>query len=120
VRANGPSNIWNNEEVQQVLSAVDQSTLDGRRDYALLAILSTPALGAGDTGPPRLRPSVVEAFSSAATWEGRKERFCPLWPQTARLLRSYCKERQLDPYSQQRVFLNHRGEPLTRFVSVTC
>jgi len=47
--------------------------------------------------------------------KGRKERFCPLRRQTAHLLRSFCEERQIDLPSETRVFLNHRGAPLTRF-----
>jgi integrase/recombinase XerD len=47
--------------------------------------------------------------------KGRKERYCPLWPQTAAVLRAFSKERDLDLRSEARVFLNHRGGPLTRF-----
>jgi len=47
--------------------------------------------------------------------KGRKERLCPLWPQTAQLLRAYFSERGLTPSSTQALFVNHRGAPLTRF-----
>ncbi|MCX6586283.1 MAG: tyrosine-type recombinase/integrase [Acidobacteria bacterium] len=47
--------------------------------------------------------------------KGRKERFCPLWPQTAQVLSAFCEERQIELRSDARVFLNHRGAPLTRF-----
>jgi site-specific recombinase XerD len=47
--------------------------------------------------------------------KGKKERYCPLWPQTAAVLRTFCKERNLDLRSEARVFMNHRDEPLTRF-----
>jgi hypothetical protein len=47
--------------------------------------------------------------------KGRKERYCPLWPQTATVLRAFCDQRKLDLRSESRVFLNHRGQPLTRF-----
>src|ERR1035438_3929472 len=56
------------------------------------------------------RPYQVRLFG-----KGRKERFCPLWPQTAQLLLSFCEERQIKSGSDARVFLNHRGSPLTRF-----
>jgi site-specific recombinase XerD len=46
---------------------------------------------------------------------GRKERYCPLWPQTAAVLKAFCEQRNLDMQSEARVFLNHRGQPLTRF-----
>jgi integrase/recombinase XerD len=47
--------------------------------------------------------------------KGRKERYCPLWPQTAAVLRAFCQQRRLDLRSESRLFLNHRGRPLTRF-----
>jgi integrase/recombinase XerD len=47
--------------------------------------------------------------------KGRKERYCPLWPQTAQVLRAFCGERRIDLHSDARVFLNHRGSHLTRF-----
>jgi hypothetical protein len=57
------------------------------------------------------RPYQVRLFG-----KGRKERICPLWQQTAQVLRAHCVERQIDLTSEARVFLNHRGTPLTRFV----
>lgn len=104
------------EEIQGVLSAVDQSTFDGRRDYALFAILFNTGARVQEILDLRVcdlqlsKPFQVRLFG-----KGRKERFCPPWPQTARLFRTFCRERQLDLNSQQRLFLNHRGEPLTRF-----
>jgi site-specific recombinase XerD len=104
------------EEIQQVLSAVDQSTRDGRRDYALLAILFNTGARVQEILDLRACDlQLTKPFQVRLCGKGRKERFCPLWPQTARLMRSFCKERLLDPQSEQRVFLNHRGEPLTRF-----
>jgi integrase/recombinase XerD len=104
------------EEIQQILSAVDQSTHDGRRDYALLAILFNTGARVQEILDLRVCDlQLSKPFQVRLLGKGRRERFCPLWSQTAGLLRSFCKERQLDPHSHQRVFLNHRGEPLTRF-----
>ncbi len=47
--------------------------------------------------------------------KGRKERVCPLWPQTADLLRALLAERGREPQSDEPVFRNHRGMRLTRF-----
>src|SRR5262245_17710964 len=83
--------------------------------------LSTPscstlalALTRSSISPPATfqltKPCQVRLFG-----KGRKERFCPLWPQTAHGLRAFCQQRQLELNSDVRVFSNHRGEPLTRF-----
>jgi len=50
-----------------------------------------------------------------STREGRKERFCPLWPPTAAALRFLIVEVGLQGDSRERLFRNRRGEPLTRF-----
>lgn len=38
-----------------------------------------------------------------------------VWPQTATVLRSFCKQRNLDLRSESCVFLNHREQPISRF-----
>ena len=47
--------------------------------------------------------------------KGRRERICPLWPETARLLQQHIADTGLDTQSDQTLFRNHRGDPLTRF-----
>jgi transposase len=66
-----------------------------------------PALRPAEEAP-RLRALKVEP-------EERKERYCPLWPQTAAVLKSFCQKRDLDLRTDSRVFLNHRAKPITRF-----
>jgi site-specific recombinase XerD len=47
--------------------------------------------------------------------KGRKERLCPLWPQTAALLRALLAEGRHDLPPEHPLFQNHRGGRLTRF-----
>ena len=85
------------DEIEAVLSTVDRTTGDGRRDYALLATMfNTGArvqelldIRAGDL--QLNKPFLVRLFG-----KGRKERLCPLWPQTAAVLRDLCAENQVD------------------------
>jgi site-specific recombinase XerD len=104
------------EEIRAVLVCVDRTTRQGLRDYALLALLfNTGArvqevvdLGACDlqlNSPPQ-----VKLFG-----KGRKTRICPLWPQTAEVLKEYVSERTLDLRSNAPVFCNQRGHRLSRF-----
>lgn len=46
---------------------------------------------------------------------GRKERVCPLWPQTADVLRTWLLERGALDQPREALFKNYRGAPLTRF-----
>jgi site-specific recombinase XerD len=103
-------------EIQAALLTIDRTTRDGRRDYALLATMFNT--GARVQEILDVRPCDVQLISPAhvrLVGKGRKERLCPLWPQTAQLLRAYTSERGLTPSSTQPLFVNHRGAPLTRF-----
>ena len=77
------------EEVEAVLGVVDRDTVDGRRDYALLATMFNTGARVGQivalcVADLRLdTPAQVHLLG-----KGRKERVCPLWPQTADLLRA--------------------------------
>jgi len=55
----------------------------------------------------------VDAISSSVSvlGKGRKQRQCPLWPDTVRELCNLAGQRP----PQERVFLNRCGQPLTRF-----
>ncbi len=99
------------EEVRAVISAVDRQSRNGLRDHALLLFLYntgarvSEALGlrAGDL---RLdRPRQVRLCG-----KGRKERVCPLWPETAVALRQIIGVSE----SEGVLFRNAQGAPLTR------
>jgi site-specific recombinase XerD len=47
--------------------------------------------------------------------KGRKTRICPLWPQTAEVLKEFISVVQLDIRSHAPLFCNQRGQRLTRF-----
>ena len=104
------------EEIQQLLSAVNRSAHDGLRDYALLATLFNTGARVQEMLNVRACDLyLTKPFQVRLLGKGRKERFCPLWSQTADMLRDFCKKQRLDLRSDARIFLNHRGEPLTRF-----
>jgi integrase/recombinase XerD len=54
-------------------------------------------------------------FSVRIRGKGRNERICPIWPETARLLREHMETRGMDPREKVTVFVNRLGQPLTRF-----
>ena len=103
-------------EIQAVLDAVERGTPDGRRDYALLVTMFNT--GARVQEVIDLRPcdlQLLKPFQVRLFGKGRKERQCPLWPQTADVLKNFLAERRVDPHSREALFRNHRGERLTRF-----
>lgn len=104
------------DEMQALLDTIDRTTRKGRRDYALLTTMFNTGARVQEVLDLRARDLfLTKPFQVRLFGKGRKERFCPLWPQTAQVLRTFCKEQQLDLRSDAPLFTNHRGEPLTRF-----
>ena len=104
------------EEIEAVLAAVDRSSPEGRRDYALIATMFNT--GARVQEILTLCPAdlqLIRPFHARLFGKGRKERLCPLWPQTARLLQELLAECGLEAHSPQPLFRNHRGERLSRY-----
>ncbi len=58
---------------------------------------------------------LTKPFQLRLIGKGRKQRYCPIWSQTAKLLRQLCIETQIDLKSEVQIFQNCRGAPLSRF-----
>lgn len=104
------------DEIMALLNAVDRTRPDGRRDYALLALMFNTGARVQEIVDMKIGDlQLRRPFSVRILGKGRKERTCPIWPQTGDVLRDYLDERGIDPGSQDRVFVNHVGAPLSRF-----
>lgn len=104
------------DEIREILSVIDQSTPKGRRDYALLATMFNTGARVQEILDLRTCDlQLTKPFQLQLTGKGRKQRSCPIWPQTAQLLRHLCMEQHLDLRSEVRVFQNRRAAPLSRF-----
>ena len=99
-------------EMDALLKTPDLPTAQGARDYALLLFLYNT--GARVEEAARLTVADLALENSPAVklvGKGNKARYCPLWPLTAEVLKPLTLGRAL----HERVFLNHRRQPLTRF-----
>jgi integrase/recombinase XerD len=102
------------EEIAAMLTAVALHRRDHVRDRALLfTLFNTGArvqelldLRAGDLQLDR--PPFVRLRG-----KGRKERLCPLWPETVAALQALLSN--IAEGNAIPIFRNHRGEPMTRF-----
>ena len=77
---------------------------------------STPGRGSRKSSPcasPTCAWTRPRRFAYRA--RGGRSGSCPLWPQTADILRALLAEREREPQSDEPVFRNHRGMRLTRF-----
>jgi integrase/recombinase XerD len=103
------------DEIEAVLQAPDRTTAQGRREHALMLFLYNTGARADEAA--QLAVGNVEMGSSPYVrilGKGKKERLCPLWAQMVKVLREMLEERP-SVSTQSRVFLNARGEPITRF-----
>jgi integrase/recombinase XerD len=105
------------DEMDALLAAPDRSTTQGRRDRAVLLFLYNTGARADEaahvqivdldlgTTPDRDLSSVL------IRGKGNKPRRCPLWTKTVNELRHLIDNRD----TSEHVFVNRRGQPLTRF-----
>jgi site-specific recombinase XerD len=101
-------------EMDALLAVPDRGRAQGRRDYALLLFLYNTGARATEAAEVTIRDLGLGTSPSALfRGKGRKIRTCPLWPRTAKILRELLGAR-LDGPREQPVFLNVRGQPVTR------
>jgi site-specific recombinase XerD len=104
-----PATYLEPEQVRAVLAQPNRSTAMGTAHHALLLFLYntgariSEALGISRSDLQLDRPYQVRLFG-----KGGKERFCPLWAETVKALQRNA------PGPTGRVFLNQRGQQLTR------
>lgn len=101
------------EQFRLVLNEVKMSSSRGIRDGALLLFLYNTGARVGEALQVRWRElSLVRPWQVHLHCKGGKERICPLWKQTAELLRRL--QCQIPAPAEGQVFLNSQGQPLTR------
>jgi site-specific recombinase XerD len=99
------------EEVSAVLAQPDRRNVLSRRDYTLLVFLYNT--GARISEALALCPKAIRLEKPAQVrllGKGRKERICPLWPETAALLEALLKRQPRLP--DEPIFVNRYGAPL--------
>jgi len=104
-------------EMDALLKAPDRQTAQGHRDYALLLFLYNTGARADETAQLTIADLCLAhapEASPSSVWlrgKGNKRRRCPLWPETVAVLAPLIHGRE----AMEHVFLNRRGQPLTRF-----
>jgi len=110
-----PLGYLSEEELRALLSEVDRSVPNGERNYVMMALLYDTGARVQellDLTPANFRfesPAYVKI-----TGKGRKNRLCPLLPQTARLVAGYLSDQKRTNEDINPLFLNHCGQKLSR------
>ena len=103
-------------ELQAVLNGINRCTFQDRRDFALLSLLfNTGGRVSEIVGLQATDLRLTEPPSIRLRGKGNKERTCPLWPDTARLLLDLLEEQGVHVDRPEAVFRNRCGGRLTRF-----
>jgi site-specific recombinase XerD len=104
------------DEVQALLAAPDRSTAAGRRDHALMLFLyNTGARVQELTGVRASDLRLAAPPQVLLRGKGGKERICPLWASTTRVVRRLLDDSTIPLDSDCRIFLNGQSTPITRF-----
>jgi len=104
------------EEIHAILSAINRSKPTGRRDHALIVTMFNTGARVHEVVGVRANDlQLIKPFHVLLRGKGGKTRICPLWPQTAGLLRELCNELALEPGCSAPVFRNRYGTQISRF-----
>jgi site-specific recombinase XerD len=100
------------DELESILSQPNRRSIEGQRDHVLLALLYNT--GARIQEVLSLCPDAMQLRTPAhirVLGKGRKERICPIWPETAALIAALMQRQPRQ--SQEPLFVNRYREPLT-------
>ncbi len=104
------------DEVQAVIKAVNVDVASGHRDVALLSLMfNTGARVSEIVGLQIADLRLIAPCSVFLRGKGRKERTCPIWTETATLLRRLVEQSEGPSSQSAPVFCNARGNRLSRF-----
>jgi integrase/recombinase XerD len=104
------------DEVNAIFATVNADTLLGARDQALLHLLYNTGARVQelvDLDASDLR--MEKPFQVLLTGKGRKQRVTPLFPETIEAIHHYLKLRDQSRIENMPLFVNSRGQRITRF-----
>jgi integrase/recombinase XerD len=104
-------------EIKGVLESINRDTPSGRRDYALFSLMFNTGARVQEILDLRVCDlRLVSPCQVRLYGKGNKVRLCPIWQRTAQLLQKLISTNPpSDNPADQKIFLNDRGAPLTRF-----
>jgi site-specific recombinase XerD len=104
------------DEIQAVIKTVEPNAANGCRDVALLSLMfNTGARVSEIVGLQIADLRLTAPCSVLLRGKGRKERTCPIWPETATILQQLIKQAPVPASQSAPVFCNARGSRLSRF-----
>lgn len=110
-------------EIEKILSAIDLSTPEGRRNRAMLETLYSSGLRVSELVSLRINHIYFDIGFLRVIGKGNKERLVPIGREAMKFVRQYLEQDRVhvpvQPGSEAFAFLNRRGRPLTRVMVFT-
>ena len=111
------------EEIDQLIKAIDLSGAQGERNRAILETLYGCGLRVSELTSLKISDLFFKEGFIKITGKGDKQRFVPIGDTTIKYIELYRKEvrvhQKIAPRAQDTLFLNRRGNPLTRAMIFT-
>lgn len=111
------------EEIDQLISAIDLSSPQGERNRAMLETLYGCGLRVSELTSLKISDLFFKEGFIKITGKGDKQRFVPIGDTTIKYIELYKKEvrvhQKIAPKAQDTLFLNRRGNQLTRAMIFT-
>lgn len=104
------------EELGSMLKSIDTDSRLGLRDKALILLLYNTGARVQevvDLNIDDLR--LDESGQVKLLGKGRKQRACPLWPETVKAIQVYLAQREQQGIIEEALILNNKRENITRF-----
>lgn len=104
------------DEMDALLEAPDRSARVGRFHYGMVLFLYNTGARVAEMVSLRAAELRLDGARGQVLLrgKGKKERICPLWPDTVAVLREHLAEIGVEPDSDERVFRNRCTKPITR------
>ena len=106
------------EEVERLLDqAAKEDSPEGKRDCAILELLYATGIRVSELVSLNVQDTNLQDGYVRCMGKGSKERIAYVYPRAVQALRAYMEEARLlllSPVEEKALFLNHRGDRLTR------
>ena len=103
-------------ELKAIIESINITTRNGSRDKALLILMHNTGARVQEVVDIKLNDLRFDAAMQVKlTGKGKKERVIPLWEDTVEAIKAYLLERKIKQDSDDHLFLNFKGESITRF-----
>lgn len=104
------------KEIAAVFKSIDPASRTGIRDKALMLFLFNTGARVQECVDVTIDHLRLDSQGQVTLLgKGRKERCCPLWPETVQAITTYLSHRKTRDAHEPHLFLNANGKPITRF-----